>query len=79
MGRMPFEIDPFGCRADAEAALYMAGVDLACARQALDAQTEIARAVARAAAAAGVAETVIAAELGVARSPTVRAWLGKGR
>jgi transposase len=57
--------------------LHSVGMDLAAARAALDAQTEIARNAARVAAAAGVSERRIAAELGVARSKTVRRWLGK--
>jgi hypothetical protein len=57
--------------------LRIVGMDLAAARAALDAQLEIARNAARVAAAAGMPETVIARELGVARSKTVRRWLGK--
>jgi hypothetical protein len=57
--------------------LRIVGMDLYAARAALAAQTEIARNAARVAAAAGVSERRIAAELGVARCWTVRRWLGK--
>lgn len=57
--------------------LHSVGVDLHAAREALAAQTEIARNAARVAAAAGVPERRIAAELGVTRSRTLRRWLGK--
>jgi hypothetical protein len=59
------------------AALRAVGMDLFMARQGLAVQTEIARQAARAAAEAGVSEVAIARELGVARSRTVRRWLGK--
>lgn len=57
--------------------LHAVGMDLAAARETLAAQTAIARNAAQVAAAAGVSERRIAAELGVARSKTVRRWLGK--
>ena len=57
--------------------LRAVGLELFMSRQGLAVQTEIARQAARAAAAAGVSERVIARELGVARSRTVRRWLGK--
>lgn len=57
--------------------LHSVGMDLHAAREALAAQTEIAKTAALAAAKAGVSEHAIARELGVARSRTVRRWLGK--
>jgi hypothetical protein len=57
--------------------LHSVGMDLHAARAALAAQVEIAKTAARVAAAAGVSERRIASELGVARSKTVRRWLGK--
>jgi hypothetical protein len=62
---------------DYELALCSIGPELALARQTLAAATEKAKTAARAAAAAGISERAIAAGLGVARSRTVRRWLGK--
>jgi hypothetical protein len=61
----------------AELTLNAVGAELALAREALAAQTERAKQAAVAAAAAGVSERAIAAELGVARSRTLRRWLNK--
>lgn len=60
-----------------EDGLHSVGMDLQAARAVLAAQTEIARNAARVAAEAGMPETQIARELGVARSRTLRRWLGK--
>jgi predicted transcriptional regulator len=60
-----------------ELQLCAVGTELALARAVLAAQTELAKAAAVAAAEAGVSEREIARQLGVARSRTVRRWLGK--
>ena len=57
--------------------LRTVGMDLDLARQSLDIATEIAKTAARDAAQAGLSERLIARELGVARSRTLRRWLGK--
>jgi hypothetical protein len=79
LGNMPandFEVERF--RLDGvELRLHLVGLELLAAREALAAQTELARAAAVDAAEAGVSERAIARALGVARSRTVRRWLGK--
>jgi hypothetical protein len=57
--------------------LFRVGCELAAAREALAAHVEVARCAALDAASAGVSERAIADALGVARSRTVRRWLGK--
>jgi transposase-like protein len=59
------------------AGLRWVGTELAAAREVLAYYTELAKTAARDAAEDGVPEALIARELGVARSPTVRRWLGK--
>jgi hypothetical protein len=62
---------------DVDLRLCCVGAELTLARQALAVATQNAMAAARDAAAAGLSEVQIAAQLGIARSRTLRRWLGK--
>ena len=62
---------------DVDLRLCAVGAELALARAALETATDRARAAAREAAKAGVSERAISRALGVARSRTLRRWLGK--
>jgi hypothetical protein len=60
-----------------EVQLEAIGAELAAAREVLAYHTEVAKAAALDAAELGVSERSIAAALGVARSRTLRRWIGK--
>ncbi|OBK74856.1 hypothetical protein A5651_08120 [Mycobacterium sp. 1274761.0] len=62
---------------DTDLRLCAVSAELTLARQALAVATQNAMAAARDAAAAGQSEVQIAAQLGIARSRTLRRWLGK--